>query len=151
MKPKLVFMFIESKPKPVPEIWQTAREAILHFGFETWQQRRKRRTCFNFMLMIHKWNGYVNNIRKVTYLYTNARCNQVIGLQRAFFLRLVMKASKKVNWNVLWTKCWRIWHSHASELSSSLCVKLSINIRSIRSFRSGVSAIFRNHQFTEMC
>ena len=26
-----------------------------------------------------------------------------------------------------------------------------INIRSIRSFRSGVSAIFRNHKFTEMC
>jgi hypothetical protein len=48
----------------------------------------------------------------------------------------VPKANKKVNWNVLWTKCWRIWHSHASELSSSLCVKLSINIRSIRYVKS---------------
>ena len=64
LKPKLVFMFIESNPKPVPEIQQTAREAVLHFGFETWRQWRKRRTCFDFMLMIHKWNGYVNNIRK---------------------------------------------------------------------------------------
>ena len=35
--------------------------------------------------------------QKGKYLYTNACCNQVIGLQRAFFLRLVMKANKKVN------------------------------------------------------
>ena len=61
------------------------------------------------MLMIHKWNGYVNNISKVTYLYTNACGNKVIGLQMFFSLRLVMKANKKVNWNVLWTKCWRIY------------------------------------------
>ena len=50
------------------------------------------------MLMIHKWNQWVcEQHKKGKYLYTNACCqccNQVIGLQRAFFLhvRLVMKA-----------------------------------------------------------
>jgi len=35
--------------------------------------------------------------QKDKYLNTNACCNQDIGLQSFFFLRLVMKANRKVN------------------------------------------------------